>query len=787
MLSSNSQSIQPSLNNTQESVDAVVADFGGGPSAQGHRLRGVIGATIVSLIWVTWVALGASQGQFPWVIAFTAALWVTFCAVVSVTLIKTNLNLRLRDIGLSMYCLISANFSVLVAMHFGPSNLRSASYIWAIIAFSVGNLSSGFHSVRLTAAIVISMALVEGVIYSIKTGFSFESIWQLSVFFFAVLFIAYAIVVIGKRAAASTRRLEHSAQVLDTISEAVFTLDLSGNVQNLNHAALELCGANVQDCVGKQLKTLLRPTSEQDRQIIDSIVIAFSKITSNRRRTEANWNQFSIQVDRDGQEQSVKFESHIRTVSDSSGRAPRQVVVLRDISHINLLLGRLQHESTHDDLTGLLNRRGLKVELQIVADEARIQKLKIEHALLIIDLDQFKVINDACGHAAGDQLLKEIALILTNSVRVGDRVARQGGDEFAVLMRTTSAREIDEVAQKILNGIAQLKFKWMRRNFKCGASIGASLIDQRNNDANQALLRADSALYLAKELGRGRFQMYCESDTNVIRKTRELAWATRIHQALADNHFELFAQKVQAVGNENGGHYEIFLRLPNEHHGFDSPSDFLPSAERFELTPMIDRWVVSRTISAINAQPNSAHNFKISVSVNLSNQTLFDSEFVPFLEKVLLENKFAANRLYFEITESIALENLETARRFIAAIKQLGCQFALDEVSNLYNTVPSLRELDCDFVKLNSQLSSDLESNRVNQDLITSIVNFAQLGDTKVVAKMVERPATVATLRSVGVDAMQGYWIHKPEPLRAVLGRNALLAKASQSAALYSA
>jgi diguanylate cyclase (GGDEF)-like protein len=784
---SNPQSIQLSSNDTQESVDAVVADFGGVQLAQSSRMRGVVGAAIVSFIWATWVALGANQGQFPWAIATTATLWVTLCAIVFVALIKTNLNLRLRDIGLSMYCVIAATFGVLVAMHFCPTNLRSASYLWAIIAFSVGNLSSTFRSVRLTAALVISMALVEGLIYSIKTGFSFDSIWQLSVFFFAILFIAYAIVVVGKRAAASTRRLEHSAQVLDTISEAVFTLDLSGNVQSLNHAALGLCGANVPNCVGKNLKTLLRPTSDQDRQIIDSIVIAFSKITSNRRRTEANWNQFSIQVERDGQEQSVKFETHIRTVSDSSGRAPRQVVVLRDISHISLLLNRLQHESTHDDLTGLLNRRGLKVELQTVADEARIQKLNVEHALLIIDLDQFKVINDACGHGAGDQLLKEIALVLTNSVRVGDRVARQGGDEFAVLMCTTSATEIDQVAQKILNGVAQLEFKWMRRKFKCGASIGASLIDQRNNDVNQTLLRADSALYLAKELGRGRFQMYCESDTNVIKKSRELAWATRIHQALADNHFELFAQKVQAVGNENGGHYEIFLRLPNEHHGFDSPHDFLPSAERFELTPMIDRWVVSRTIIAINAQPNSAHNIKISVSINLSNQTLFDSEFVPFLEKVLLENKFSANRLYFEITESIALENLETARRFIGAIKQLGCHFALDEVSNVYNTVPSLRDLDCDFVKLNSHLSSDLEGNRVNQDLIISIVNLARFGGTKVVAKMVERPATVATLRSIGIDAMQGYWIHKPEPLRAVLGRNALLAKASESAALHSA
>jgi diguanylate cyclase (GGDEF)-like protein len=744
-------------------------------------MRGVVGAIIVSVFWAVWVTIGAIHGSFQVPVAIAAIIWVILCGGFFVTLIKTELNLRLPDNSLSTYCLLAANFGVLVAMHYGPENLRAASYLWAIIAFSVANLSSSFHSVRLTAAIVVAMGLLEGLLQSTQTGIVFDIIWQLAAFCAAVLFIAYAIVVVGKKAAASNRKLEHSALVLDTISEAVFTLDSFGSIQSLNHAAVALSGSNIQHCVGKPLNAILRATSDQDAQIINNIGIAASDVRPSRRRIEANWNQFSIQVNRDEQEQSIKFESHIRLVSDNSGKAPRQVVVLRDISHISMLLRKLQHESTHDDLTGLLNRRGLSAEFQELTEQMSKQQATGEHALLVLDLDKFKVINDTCGHSAGDQLLKEVSLILTNAVREGDRVARQGGDEFAVLMRATSQEEVNEVAKKILQGVAQLDFQWTRRKFQCSASIGASIINRGSLDINQAVLRADSALFLAKELGRGRFQMYREDDANILKKTRQLAWATRIHQALADNHFELFGQQVKALASENAEHYEILLRLPNARHGFDSPEDFMPSAERFELMPLIDRWVISRAISAIGAQPIATQEIKMRISVNLSAQSLLDLEFAPFLQKTLLESKFSPDNLYFEIAEAIAVENTESVRRFIDEMRLLGCHVALDEVGNGYNSRIELRELKCDFIKLDSQFTRDLESNFVNQELVASIFKFAQTAKVKTVAKKVERPATVAALKSIGIGAMQGYWIHKPEPLRAILGRKALIARVTQT------
>jgi diguanylate cyclase (GGDEF)-like protein len=706
--------------------------------AQRYRMRGVIGAVLVSALWAVWVATGSSNGLFPLPIAVAAASWVFFCGLIFSTLIKTDLNLRLPDSGLSMYCLLAATLGVLVAMHYGVANLRSASYTWAVIAFSVGNLSSTFRSVRLTAIVVVTMALIEYLIHTIKNGFAFEPIWQVIVFCFATLFIAYAIVVVGKRAAAATRRLEHSALVLDTISEAVFTLDLSGNVQSLNHAAAELCEGDIRIHIGKPLSGVLRSTSNQDAQAIDNLLVASTNARANRRRIEANLSQFSIEVMRDGQAQSVKFESHLRLVFDADGKVSKQVVVLRDITHVSLLISKLQYETTHDDLTGLLNRRGLSTELLLISEAMRSQKLLGEHALLVVDLDQFKLINDTCGHLAGDQLLKSVALVLADSVRHGDLVARQGGDEFAVLMRETSEQEVSEVANKILRAVSQLDFQWTRRKFKCGASIGASMINQSNLDVNQSVLRADSALYLAKDLGRGRFQMYREDDTNVLKKTRELAWVTRIHQALTDNHFELFAQQVKALAGEHHEHYEILLRLPNAHHGFDSPEEFMPSAERFELMPLIDRWVIGRAINAITAQPIGAGNSNMTISINLSAQSLLDSDFPTFLEQALTDSKFPSDRLYLEIDESIAANNIELAQHFIASVRKLGCHVALDEVGHGYNTRSDLRQLACDFIKLDSRLSKDLESNGANQELIESIFNFSQEANVKAVAKKVE-------------------------------------------------
>jgi diguanylate cyclase (GGDEF)-like protein len=767
---------------TRFSADSAASEKELFAHAQGYRLRGVLGAVFVSAIWTIWVVFGASNNLFPWTIAVAAGTWVGLCGLIFITLIKSNLNLRLPDSGLSMYCLLSANFGVLVALHFGPVDLRAASYVWAIIAFSVGNLSSTFRSVRLTASIVTVMALIEAVIYSFRHGVLFQAVSQLAVFLAAVWFIAYSIVVIGKRTAASNRRLEHSALVLDTINEAVFTLDATGNVQSLNRAAAELCNLNSRDCPGKPLRELLRPSSDHDANIIATAVVATQSNTGSRGYSDANLNQFSIQIVRDHKEQSVKFESHFRMISDSDGKTPRQVVVLRDISHISMLLSKLKHEAIHDELTGLLNRRGLNADLQELSDQMRTQQLQGEHALLVVDLDQFKVINDACGHLAGDQLLKEISSILTKTVREGDRLARQGGDEFAVVMRMTSEEEVSQVARTILREIAQLDFQWSSRKFSCGASIGASIINESNLDVNLAVLRADSALYLAKELGRGRFQLYQENDANILKKTRELAWVTRIHQALADNHFELFAQQVKALAGGDAEHFEIFVRLPNAHHGFDSPDDFLPAAERYELMPLIDRWVIRRAVSVMCAQQVSAEDLKINVSVNLSAQSLMDSEFLSFLERILLDSNLSADRLYFEISESIAIENIPLAREYIAAIRKLGCHVALDEVGAGYHARIDLRELECDYIKFDSQLTADLDSNRTHRDLVESIYQLARDSKVKTVAKKVERPATVAILKAIGIDAMQGYWIHKPEPLRAVVGRKVLIAKSRQQA-----
>ncbi len=768
--------------NDPASSDAIRVDSN--RIAQGYRLRGVLGGVLVSAVWSMWLIVGASLNYYPWPVVSAASIWFLFCSFTFVTLVKTNWNLKLPDPGLSLYCLLAASFSAIATAYFGPPSLRAASYLWVVIAFSVGNLSSKFRSVVLTAYVVVGAAFFETSIYFYTKGFAPEVAWQLAAFCSSVIFIAYAIVVIGKKSATSRNQLEHSAIVLDTISEAVFTLDLDGKVKRLNKAATELCDINAAPFYGKPLSRLLRPTAEQDARVIESLAVSAAGSELNRRRSETSWTQFSLQVERAGLDQSIDVESHIRTVSDQSSRITQQVVVLRDITHISMLLRRLQHESSHDDLTGLLNRRGLTTSVKNLVEKMQFQVVASEHALLIVDLDQFKVINDTCGHLAGDQMLKEVGKILLAAVRATDTVARQGGDEFAILLRDTSQAEVVVIAQRILRDVAQLHFQWVQRKFKTGASIGASIIDQANCNVNQAFLRADSALYLAKEMGRGRFQLHCENDENIIRKSRELAWATRIHEALEDNHFELFAQQIKSVVAEESEHYEVLLRLPNERHGFDSPAEFIPSAERFELMPLIDRWVVSRTIEALAAQLPTTLTFEIKVSINLSAQSLNDPEFLLFLQKTIVDSGLRPDRLCFELTESIAVTNLETARQFIATVRSMGCSFSLDDVGAGFSSLNYLRVLKFDSIKIDGHYVMDLENSVVDQKLVESLVQAAKSAGIKSVAEMVERPTTVATLKAIGVDALQGYWIHKPEPLRAILGRKGLMAKANRAAKL---
>ena len=456
---------------------------------------------------------------------------------------------------------------------------------------------------------------------------------------------------------------------------------------------------------------------------------------------------------------------------DEHGTMIRSFGTLQDVTERKQIEERLSYQASHDALTGLINRREFEKRVQRLL--STIKQDKNEHALCFMDLDQFKIVNDTCGHAAGDEMLRQLGSVLTETVQDRDTVARLGGDEFGVLLEHCSLEDAERVATSLQKAVQDYKFIWEERNFKVGVSIGLVPITPVTSSFTELLKHADAACYIAKDAGRNRIHVYDTEDLEIALRHGEMQWATRINQTLEEDRFCLYAQPIVPINGDGdaGKHYELLIRMKDEHDNITLPGIFLPAAERYNLIDKIDRWVVEHAFRALEAHPAFVRQIHF-VSINLSGQSLADAPFLEYVVKQLQDKDIDGRKICFEITETAAISNLSKAIMFISALKRLGCRFALDDFGSGLSSFGYLKNLSVDYLKIDGMFVKGMVDDPIDYAMVKSINDIGQVMGIQTIAEFVENDAIMRMLSEIGVSYAQGYSVGKPQPLDELLGRS---------------
>lgn len=425
----------------------------------------------------------------------------------------------------------------------------------------------------------------------------------------------------------------------------------------------------------------------------------------------------------------------------------------------------LLHLTYHDPLTGRYNRRAFEARLQHAIETAVVENK--QHALCYIDLDQFKVVNDTCGHVAGDELLKQIAALLEHGIRDSDMLARLGGDEFGVLLEGCDLDKAAEHAETMRLNVRKHRFVWQDKPFDVSISIGLVPITAESVSLEEVLKNADAACYVAKDSGRNRLQIYQPHDKELAQRYGEMQWVSRIQQALAENRFELHGQFIRpTVRKAEAPRYEVLVRLRDPDGQLVPPMAFIPAAERYNLMQSIDQWVVRHAIELLAAQKTGA---EVSLAINLSGQSLGSNEVLTAIERSIAEAGVSPASLCFEITETAAITNLAAATRFIRSLRELGCRFSLDDFGSGLSSFGYLSNLEVDYIKIDGHFVKNILSDPLSRSVVDSINRIGHVLGISTIAEFVESKEIATVLERLGVDYVQGFGIHRPEPLAALL------------------
>ena len=547
---------------------------------------------------------------------------------------------------------------------------------------------------------------------------------------------------------------------LDSLGEGVVTTDAQGRVEFMNRLAEDLCGISVAEAGGKPFSEIASFVDEHDRRPLPDAVrqcIASGARTTLGRR--------ALMLARSsGTERSVELSA--APLKAERGEVAGAAIVLHDVTELRGFTRQMSYQASHDALTGLVNRREFERRLSESIDSARAGQGS--HIMCYLDLDRFKAVNDTCGHLAGDNMLREVAGLLKESVRDSDTVARLGGDEFGILLIGCPLEKARQIAGDVCRAVSDYRFVWKDRIFSIGVSVGLVEIGRESGAIDDVMSAADSACYVAKQNDGSHVHVYSSRDEAVARHSGEIQWLQRLQVALRDGLFELYAQPiVSANGNgQDGPGLEVLLRLADESGRRASPAEFLQAAERYRLMTLVDRWVVQTALSAVASGAIHLKNRK-SLAINLSGQTLGDPSFLEFVVDTLDRTGVPPHQVCFEVTENSVIGNLELARRFIGVLHGMGCQFALDDFGNDLGAFANLKNLAMDYIKIDGTFTRDLAHDAVNQAMVAAIVRLAKTLNFRLIAEQVEDSASLETARGMGIDFAQGFVIGRPEPLRA--------------------
>lgn len=547
---------------------------------------------------------------------------------------------------------------------------------------------------------------------------------------------------------------ERAQVTLNSIGDAVITTDTAGRITFLNPVAETATGWRSEEALGRALEDVFRILNESSRKTIENPVTRVL-----REDRIIGLSNHTLLIRRDGKE--LHIEDSAAPIRNRHGEIIGVVLAFNDISEKHMLTLQLSYQARHDSLTGLVNRGEFELQLAELINSAA--ALHRSHALLYLDLDQFKIINDTCGHSIGDQLLRELANMLKGQVRGADTLARLGGDEFGVLLSNCPMEKATAIANDLLEAVREFRFEWDDKTYSVGASIGLVEINEVSGTAARMLSAADTACYAAKDTGRNRVQIYQPDDAEMARRHGEMHWVGRIARAFEEDRFQLYFQPIMALepGENEAAHFEVLIRMLDEHDQMIPPNSFIPAAERYNLMRSVDRWVVANTFNWLVA--NAATD--LVCSINLSGQSIGDDQFLNFIFNQFKGTRVAPQKVCFEITETAAIANLSKAADFIGELKAIGCRFALDDFGSGLSSFSYLKNLPVDYLKIDGIFVKDMVNNPIDSAMVEAINSIGQVMGIKTIAEYAEDEATLHKLKAIGVNYAQGYAIARPTPL----------------------
>ena len=552
---------------------------------------------------------------------------------------------------------------------------------------------------------------------------------------------------------------ERALVTLKSIGDAVISTDARGRVEYLNPVAEKMTGYGTAEAKGQVLDQVFNIVNEETREKAEDPVtrcLAEGKVVGLANHT--------VLLSRTGEEYAIQDSA--APIKYPNGETIGVVLVFSDVTRARQLSHQIAYQASHDALTGLINRHEFERRLARVLETAKTSAT--DNALCYLDLDQFKLVNDTCGHMAGDELLRQIANLFKESVRYRDSFARLGGDEFGLLMEHCSLHEAEQVARKMIEALTDFDFYWGGKRFAIGVSIGLVPINEFTVDVDSTLSAADTACYMAKDQGRNRIHIYKEDDEELNRRHGEMRWAVQLPHALDEGNFRLFFQRmtpVAGIGAE-GQHYEVLLRLQDDH--IVMPQVFFPAADRYNLSSKLDRWVVAETFQWIADHPDHLADLFLC-AINLSGHSLNEEAFVTFVQQQFRDLPIPPGKICFEITETAAIANLSRAASFMKTLKTQGCRFALDDFGSGLSSFAYLRSLPVDFLKIDGVFVKDIVHDSVDMAIVKSINEIGKVMGKQTVAEFVENEEILRKLRDIGVNYAQGYGIARPQPIDELL------------------
>ena len=550
---------------------------------------------------------------------------------------------------------------------------------------------------------------------------------------------------------------ERAQVTLQSIGDAVIATDSNGAIEYLNPVAEELTGWSNAEAQGLPLLRVFDIINEAtgvaqenpvDKVLVEGRVVPLANHTALRRR--------------DGT--SIPIEDSGAPIRDRAGHITGVVLVFHDVSSSRELKQRLTYQAMHDALTKLVNRHEFELRLQQALSNAKTQGG--QHALCYFDLDQFKIVNDSCGHMAGDELLRQLAVVLEASVRQTDTLARLGGDEFGLLLMNCTQDDAERITDTLMQSVRDFRFSWQDKIFNVGLSAGLVPVTAESENVAHILGIADAACYIAKESGRNRVHIYRDNDKDIAQRRGEMSWVARINEALDQSLFCLYHQTIVPLDDSHpGAHFEILIRMKDKSGKLIAPAEFIPAAERYNLMPAIDRWVIRNTFALLNELYGDNRQKKLSVcTINLSGLSLSDEAFLEFVRRQAELLQATPRAICFEITETAAIANINRAIVFMNRLKELGFSFSLDDFGNGLSSFSYLKSLPIDYLKIDGSFVKNMLNNALDFSIVRAVNQIGHTMGVRTVAEFVENTELLEALRAMGLDYAQGYGISRPQP-----------------------